>query len=51
MLTVADPNEAVNYFKRTVAENPDRADLHRGLGQVSDPRQTSEQRPFPSMSA
>ena len=33
MLTVADPNEAVNYFKRTVAENPDRADLHRGLGQ------------------
>ncbi|WP_438990975.1 tetratricopeptide repeat protein [Lentibacter sp.] len=33
MLTVADPNEAVNYFKRTAAENPDRADLHRGLGQ------------------
>ena len=33
MLTVADPNEAVNYFKRTVAENPDSADLHRGLGQ------------------
>lgn len=33
MLTVADPNEAVNYFKRTIAENPDRPDLYRGLGQ------------------
>ena len=33
LLTVADPNEAVNYFRRTVAENADRADLHRGLGQ------------------
>ena len=33
MLTVADPNEAVNYFKRSVSENPDRADLQRGLGQ------------------
>ncbi len=31
MLTVADPNEAVNYFRRTVAENPDRIDLRRGL--------------------
>ncbi|WP_298802344.1 tetratricopeptide repeat protein, partial [uncultured Lentibacter sp.] len=26
-------NEAVNYFKRSVSENPDRADLQRGLGQ------------------
>ncbi len=31
MLTVADPNEAVNYFKRSTAENPDRIDLQRGL--------------------
>ncbi|MBU2982981.1 tetratricopeptide repeat protein [Lentibacter algarum] len=33
MLTVADPNEAVSYFKRSSAENPDRADLQRGLAQ------------------
>ncbi len=33
MLTVADPNEAVNYFKRTLKDNPDRIDVHRGLGQ------------------
>ncbi|MEM9425202.1 MAG: hypothetical protein AAGA06_00730 [Pseudomonadota bacterium] len=31
MLSVADPNEAVTYFQRTVAQNPDRIDLHRGL--------------------
>ncbi|MFD0980226.1 tetratricopeptide repeat protein [Tropicimonas aquimaris] len=31
MLTVADPNEAVNYFKRTSAEHPDRIDLQRNL--------------------
>lgn len=31
MLTVADPNEAVTYFKRTAAENPDRIDVQRGL--------------------
>lgn len=31
MLTVADPNEAVSYFKRTAAANPDRIDLKRGL--------------------
>ncbi len=31
MLTVADPNEAVAYFERTVAENPGRIDLRRGL--------------------
>lgn len=32
MLTVADPNEAVAYFQRTSAQNPDRIDLLRGLG-------------------
>ncbi|WP_102110154.1 tetratricopeptide repeat protein [Oceaniglobus roseus] len=32
MLTVADPNEAVAYFKRASDENPDRLDLQRGLG-------------------
>lgn len=31
MLTVADPGEAVNYFERTLAEQPDRIDLKRGL--------------------
>jgi len=31
MLTVADPNEAVTYFQRTLVQNPDRIDLHRGL--------------------
>jgi Tfp pilus assembly protein PilF len=31
MLTAADPNEAVTYFRRTLAENPDRIDLQRGL--------------------
>jgi len=31
MLTVADPNEAVIYFTRSVKENPDRVDLRRGL--------------------
>ena len=31
MLTVADPNEAVTYFQRTVRESPDRVDVHRGL--------------------
>jgi tetratricopeptide (TPR) repeat protein len=31
MLTVGDPNEAVAYFTRTSAENPDRVDLKRGL--------------------
>jgi len=31
MLTVADPNEAVDYFTRSVADNPDRIDLKRGL--------------------
>jgi Flp pilus assembly protein TadD len=31
MLTVGDPNEAVNYFKRASAGAPDRIDLMRGL--------------------
>ena len=31
MLTVADPDEAVSYFQRTLAVNPDRIDLARGL--------------------
>ena len=31
MLSVADPNEAVTYFKRSVKEDPDRIDLQRGL--------------------
>ncbi|MDZ4087224.1 MAG: tetratricopeptide repeat protein [Tabrizicola sp.] len=32
MLTVADPNEAVSYFTRTLEQNPDRIDVMRGLG-------------------
>ena len=31
MLTVADPNEGVAYFQRTLATHPDRIDLQRGL--------------------
>ncbi|WP_319824568.1 tetratricopeptide repeat protein [Thalassovita sp.] len=31
MLTVADPNEAVTYFTRSLKDNPDRIDLQRGL--------------------
>ncbi len=31
MLTVGDPNEAVAYFQRAVADNPGRVDLLRGL--------------------
>ncbi|THD81578.1 tetratricopeptide repeat protein [Aliigemmobacter aestuarii] len=31
MLTVGDPNEAVAYFQKSSAENPDRPDLKRGL--------------------
>jgi len=31
MLTVADPNEAVSYFRRAVDEQPERIDLQRGL--------------------
>ena len=31
MLTVADPNEAADYFARTAKANPDRIELQRGL--------------------
>jgi Flp pilus assembly protein TadD len=31
MLTVADPNEAVSYFQRAAANDPNRIDLQRGL--------------------
>jgi Tfp pilus assembly protein PilF len=31
MLTVADPNEAVNYFRGALAQQPDRVDFKRGL--------------------
>ncbi|TMV07706.1 tetratricopeptide repeat protein [Ruegeria sediminis] len=31
MLSSANPNEAVTYFQRATSENPDRADLQRGL--------------------
>lgn len=31
MLTVADPNEAVNYFNRSLKNEPDRIDFQRGL--------------------
>jgi Tfp pilus assembly protein PilF len=30
--TVADPNEAVAYFTKTLQQNPDRIDVMRGLG-------------------
>ena len=31
MLTVADPNEAVDYFQRALSQDPDRVDFKRGL--------------------
>jgi Flp pilus assembly protein TadD len=31
MMSSADPDEAVAYFRRTLSENPDRIDLMRGL--------------------
>jgi Flp pilus assembly protein TadD len=31
MMTVADPNEAISYFQRTLKGDPDRIDLQRGL--------------------
>ncbi|WP_135506304.1 tetratricopeptide repeat protein [Roseovarius aestuariivivens] len=33
MLNVADPDEAVSYFQRTLKDNPDRIDVQRGLAQ------------------
>jgi len=33
MLTVADPNEAVDYFARSLKQSPNRIDLQRGLAQ------------------
>jgi len=32
MLTVADPNEAVDYFRRAAKQDPDRIEFQRGLG-------------------
>lgn len=32
MLTVADPNEGVLYYKKAVLNDPTRIDFHRGLG-------------------
>ncbi len=31
MMTVADPNEAVDYFQRSLQQEPDRMDFRRGL--------------------
>ena len=31
MLSVSDPNDAVEYFRKALAEEPDRADFRRGL--------------------
>lgn len=31
MLTIADPNEAVNYFRNSLVKDPKRADFQRGL--------------------
>jgi Flp pilus assembly protein TadD len=43
MLTVADPNEAVAYFQRTLAQNPGRIDVQRGLAaSLIRARKTSE---------
>lgn len=33
MMTVADPNEAVSYFQRSLQKEPDRIDFQRGLAQ------------------
>lgn len=43
MLTVADPNEAVAYFARASADQPDRIDLQRGLGRSLIRANQSEQ--------
>ncbi len=43
MLTVADPNEAVDYFSRALGQYPDRIDLQRGLARsLIRARRTSE---------
>ncbi len=34
MLSAADPAEAVTYFRRTLAEDPERIDLQRGLAKA-----------------
>ncbi|WP_413874796.1 tetratricopeptide repeat protein [Albidovulum sp.] len=34
MLTVGDPNEAVDYFQKTLSQNPDRIDLKRNLAKA-----------------
>ncbi|SFH14947.1 Flp pilus assembly protein TadD, contains TPR repeats [Palleronia marisminoris] len=34
MLASSDPREAVQYFRKAVADNPDRIDLQRGLAQA-----------------
>lgn len=34
MLTVGDPEEAVTYFRNTLAQNPDRVDLKRNLAKA-----------------
>lgn len=47
MLTVADPNEAVNYFRRSAAQEPDRIDFQRGLGKSL----VRAQRPIESLGA
>ena len=39
MMTVGDPDEAVKYFTGTLANDPDRVDLQRGLAKSPDPRQ------------
>ena len=33
MLTAGSPDEAINFFRKSSAENPDRIDLRRGLAQ------------------
>jgi len=34
MMTVADPNEAVNYFQRSLQKEPNRIDFTRGLANL-----------------
>ena len=48
MLTVADPQEAVAYFSRSVSEQPDRIDLQRNLARslirAKQPREAGTRR-------